>query len=268
MPWLALALIALPFAGARAESRLVFSLPVGADAVDATTFDDHGRAVGHSSFALEASEAGTQRMRIELAVADGGVNRSEALLTPLDEPATDEEQDEGTKRFRLLEQRAQATRADGVALELLVIDHARARVSCYDSDGDPESERRLALPMRDSVVNVPLQLLFQPLATGEAEEVRFQLAMCRGGPRLQDMVATRGPRLDRHGREVIEIHYGPDFGNAMAWLTTRVLPRFSFWFDPRGGRYLGHRMPLYRKGPDITLVRQGLTLPDLGIGAD
>jgi hypothetical protein len=123
------------------------------------------------------------------------------------------------------------------------------------------------LPDDDRVVNVPLQLLFQPLARGEVENVRFQLVLCRSGPVVQDMVAVRGPRSRQHDRNVIEIRFGPDFGDAIAWFASRLLPRFSFWFDERGGHYLGHRMPLHRKGPRILLVRNGLLPPDLGLAS-
>jgi hypothetical protein len=64
---------------------------------------------------------------------------------------------------------------------------------------------------------------------------------------------------------VIEIRFGPDFGETVAWFASRLLPSFSFWFDESEGDYLGHKMPLHRKGPTILLVRQGLLPPDLGL---
>ena len=93
----------------------------------------------------------------------------------------------------------------------------------------------------------------------------FQIAACEDGPTLYDMIAVRGDTRTKRGRRVIEVEYGPDFGKAVAWLAARLLPSFSFWFDADSGAYLGHRMPLHRKGPEITLVRQGLTPPELGI---
>jgi hypothetical protein len=110
-----------------------------------------------------------------------------------------------------------------------------------------------------------MQLLFQPLVRGEVDEVRFQIVLCTDGPKLQDMIAVRGSRFERDGREVVEIRYGPDFGETVAFFASRLLPSFSFWFDARDGAYLGHRMPLHTKGPEIVLVRSGLTPGDLGL---
>jgi hypothetical protein len=78
------------------------------------------------------------------------------------------------------------------------------------------------------------------------------------------MIAVRGSTLEREGRRIVEVEYGPDFGATVAWLASRLLPSFSFWFDADDGSYLGHRMPLHRKGPEVTLVRQGLTPAEIG----
>jgi hypothetical protein len=254
---------------ATAESRITLEAPPDFEAIRATTFDEAGREVGHSSFEMDTLASGAHRMKIELAVSGGGVNRSEAILAPIQVGKGPER-----SKLRLTEQRSQATRADGVSLDLIVIDHIRGRASCYPSDASDTSDtsdendaegRHIDLPEDDRVVNVPLQLLFKPLARGEVENVRFQLVLCRSGPVLQDMVAVRGPRGRHHSRDVIEIRFGPDLGDAIAWFASRLLPRFSFWFDESQGQYLGHRMPLHRKGPKILLVRQGLQPPDLGL---
>jgi hypothetical protein len=165
----------------------------------------------------------------------------------------------------LVEQRSQATRSDGVSLDLLVIDHDRGRASCYPAKGAPGEARHIDLPDDDRVVNVPMQLLFQPLVSGEVDRVQFQIVLCRKGPVIHSMVAIPGPRDKRHGREVLEVRYGPDIGSALSFLASRLLPRFSFWFDGEAGEYLGHRMPLHTKGPEVLLVRQGLQPPDLGV---
>jgi hypothetical protein len=198
-------------------------------------------------------------MKIELAMTEGGHNRSEATLETVRNVAT------GESRWRLREQRSQATRADGIALDLLVIDHLERRASCYPSTEENPVGRHTELPENDRVVNVPLQLLFAPLARDEVKTVRFQLVLCRSGPVLQDMVAVRGPRSQRDGKDVVEVRYGPDFGDTIAFFASRLLPRFSFWFEADSGSYLGHRMPLYRKGPNVLLVRQGMEPLDLGI---
>jgi hypothetical protein len=249
-----------------AESKLLLGLPERLEAIAATTFDSRGRAVGRSWFEIESSESGTRHLTIELSVEGGGTNRSEATLAPVAAALVGNR--DLTRQFRITEERSQATRADGVSLDLLVIDHIQRRVSCYPSGADRSAGRHIELPANDRVVNVALPYLFRPLATGEIDQLHFQLAVCRDGPMLRNMIAVRGPRVLREGREVIEIRYGPDFGSAIAWLASRLLPRFSFWLDSHDGEYLGHRMPLHREGPEILLVRKGLTPTDLGLAHD
>ena len=145
-----------------------------------------------------------------------------------------------------------------------MIDHARRRVSCYP-DGEPESAgRHHEIPEGDRVVNDPMQLIFQPHVSGETKTLRFQLATCKDGPVLYDMIAVRGDTIERDGRRIVEIEYGPDFGETVAFLASALLPSFSFWFDAADASYLGHRMPLHRAGPEVTLVRQGLTPAQIG----
>ena len=96
---------------AQAESNVVLPMPSDGEAVAATTFDDRGQAVGSSSFALETIDAGLRHMKIEMAVDGGGVNRSEATLAPVVSATVG--QTGRTVGLRLIEQRSQATRADG-----------------------------------------------------------------------------------------------------------------------------------------------------------
>jgi hypothetical protein len=248
-----------PSGPAFAESEFNLDPPSDSKRIDATTFDAAGREVGRSFFEVKTSEAGLHQMKIELAMTEGGLNRSEATLETVRNVAT------GESRWRLREQRSQATRADGVALDLLVIDHRERRASCYASTEMNPVGRHTDLPENDRVVNVPLQLLLMPLARGDVETIRFQLVLCRSGPVLQDMVAVRGPLSQHNGRDVVEIRYGPDFGDTIAFFASRLLPRFSFWFEAESGRYLGHRMPLYRKGPNVLLIREGMEPTDLGV---
>ena len=256
-----------------AESSAVLESLGDLEGVEATTFDKKGNAVGTSSFQVVTEETGVRRMTVTMEIEGGGRNVSEAMLVPIPDTTAETQSADQTVRpvgprqsFRLLEQRAQATRADGFAFERLVIDHLKGRVSCYPPDGDLTNGRHIDLPEDDRVVNVTMPLLFLPLVTGEVDSVRFQVALCREGPVVHKMIAVRGPRSHHNGRDVIEIRYGPDVGRAVAWFASRLLPKFSFWFDASDGAYLGHRMPLHRKGPDVVLVRQGLS--PLDIGAD
>jgi hypothetical protein len=268
---------------AASESSIVLEIPGELEGLLATTFDEDGHAVGTSSFEVESEDTGRRRLRVRMAIDGGGQNLSEVTIAPiidalaanlsLPDPANPSDASNAPladpavarpQRYHIVEERVQSTRADGTSLDYLVIDHARGQVSCYPPDRDLSKGEHLELPDGESVVNVPMQLLFQPLVHGEVDRLRFQIAVCRSGPALHDVVAVRGPKTHHDGRDVIEIRYGPDLGNAVAWLASRLLPRFSFWFDLRDGGYLGHRMPLHRKGPEILLVRKGLTPVDLG----
>ena len=259
---------------ALAESSVTLVAPDMLRAMGATTFDETGRAVGRSSFEVEPAESGAQTMRVLLSIDGGGSNVSEATLAPIAAAAAAGGRAGATANdgllggtgvaLRLVEERSQSRSADGRTFPLLVIDHERRRVSCYPA-GEPESAgRHTDIPEEDRVVNVPMQLLFLPLVRGEVDSVRFQIATCSDGPVLYDMIAVRGPTTERDGRRVVEVEYGPDFGKTVAWLASRLLPSFSFWFDAEDGSYLGHRMPLHRKGPEVTLVRQGLTPAEIG----
>lgn len=260
---------------ARCESDLIFPTPEDLSKIAATTFDMKGTAVGESAFWVEQEEPDLFTMRIELAVEGGGVNRSEATFVHEGDPAETEasaaspgEPDEAGVRpsgLRLIEQRSQATRADGVSLPLLVIDHRNKKASCIPSNREDGPARHVDLPEQDRVVNVPLQLLFEPLVTGDRTRLEFQLVLCRKGPVLYDMVAKRESESEFSKDQVVEIQYGPDVGKTFGWLAQKVLPRFAFWFDARRGNYLGHRMPLHTKGPEILLVRHGLQPMDLGL---
>lgn len=249
-----------------ADSTLVLELEMPLENVAATTFNLSGDPLGQSSFKVERSGSGAHHMAIEMAIEGGGTNRSQATLMPLATPLA-QPSAAGSLPLRLLEQRSQPTRADGIKLPLLVIDHVQKRVSCY-ANGEDKPGQHVDLPEEDRVVNVPLQLLFQPLVKGRVDELRFQFALCRDGPVLQNMVAKRGRTTGRTNQRVIEIGFGPDFGRAATWLAQRLLPKFSFWFDVRGGEYRGHRMPLHRKGPEILLVRQGYAPLELGLLSD
>ena len=255
--------LVLPTAAA-AESSVRLEAGALIEALGATTFDAAGRAIGRSHFEVETEADGSRLMRVEMATDDGGRNVSQALLAPVAGGLTGGSSADGLT-LRLLEERSQSTTADGRRLPLLVIDHRTRRVSCYD-DGAPDADgRHVDLPDEDRVVNVPMQLLFLPLVRGEVDSVRFQIATCGDGPVIHDMIAVRGSTRKRGDREIVEVEYGPDFGKTVAWLASRLLPSFSFWFDANDGAYLGHRMPLHRQGPEITLVRQGLTPPEIGI---
>jgi hypothetical protein len=267
-----LGVVGLDPAPLAAESMIVLESPGELEGIGATTFDQNGNVVGESSFDIVTEETGVRHLTVKMEIEGGGSNVSEAMLAPIlgatsgSHAGSQIAQPLGQRRsFRLLEERSQATRADGVSLELLVIDHTKGRVSCYPPDGNLTNGRHIDLPRDDRVVNVPMQLLFQPLVSRQVAKLRFQIAVCRDGPLLHKMIAERGTMSRRDGRDVIEIRYGPEVSRAIAWFASRLLPSFSFWFDADNGGYIGHRMPLHRKGPEILLVRQGLSPFDVGL---
>ena len=131
--------------------------------------------------------------------------------------------------------------------------------------GGDSPAREVALPKHDRVANVPLNLLFLPLVQGQVDQIDFQLFLCRGGPRVLDFAANikgerRPPDADLR---VVEVEYKPDLGSVLSVLARGFVPNLSFWFDANGGgTYLAHRMPLFSKGPEVTIVRDGLS-PDM-----
>jgi len=126
------------------------------------------------------------------------------------------------------------------------------------------------VPEWDRVANVPLDLLFLPLARGEAERVSFQFVLCRGGPRVYDAVAEVVKVTDAGpaGREhVVEVRYQIDFGPMLTKLVAPFLPTLSVWLDAaRPIPWLGHRVPLFSKGPTVVVTRTGFDPTLLGVG--
>ncbi|MCP4905463.1 MAG: hypothetical protein GY910_10830 [bacterium] len=248
-------------AASRAESMVMLLAPRVLETIGATTFDERGEIVGQSSLEIEAEASGLRRMRVAMVIEGGGTNLSQAILTPIEAAGAAT----GEIALRIVEERSQATTAEGISFPLLVIDHRIGRVSCYPADQASSAGQHVYIPGEDRVVNVPMQLLFMPLVRNEVDSLRFQIATCAPGPMLHQMIAVRGNKVRRDGRDVVEIEYRPDFGEVVAWLASRLLPSFSFWFDAKNGQYLGHRMPLHREGPEVLLVRNGLAPPDIGV---
>lgn len=248
----------------QSESTLRLFAPAGTQDIGATTFNQAGQAIGHSRLDIKTQPGGLRHLHVTMAIDEGGSNTSEAIFAPIVESGTTSG---SNTALRLIEERSRAIGADGHKFPLLVIDHEKGRVSCYPDGQVSPQGKHLSIEGDDRVANVPMQLLFLPLVRGKADALRFQIATCADGPVLHDMIAVRGTTLLRGGRQVVQIQYGPDFGRTLAWLASRLLPSFSFWFDANDATYLGHRMQLYREGPEITLVRAGLTPPDLGLGS-
>jgi hypothetical protein len=167
---------------------------------------------------------------------------------------------DGGRGLRLLREESLSHDADGRPLDLLRVDHERGEASCTSRGGLGE---RVSVPLPDDerVVNVPLNLLFLPLVRGSTKQVDFQLFLCGGGARVMDFRAVvAGSSSTRDDHRIVEVSYGPDLGLVVSGLASAFLPRLSFWFEADGnGTYLAHRMPLFSKGPEVTVVRDGFS---------
>ncbi len=247
--------------GAGAESSLRLPLPDRFGAIPAVTYDAHGHPIGQGLFQVEKRENGSVWIEAETVIDTGGKNTVSAELEPIGDGS----------ELRLVAQFSRSYDEIGAALGLLHIDHHAHLARCFpprENGSAPEPEV-LELPDQDRVANVPLNLLFLPLVRGEEKRVDFQILLCRGGPRLVDAKGTVMRREAKHGTgsgDLVEIEYELDLPMALAFVARPFLPRISMWFDSQEpGGWLGHRMPLYAKGPTVLVVRSGISLESLGI---
>jgi hypothetical protein len=59
--------------------------------------------------------------------------------------------------------------------------------------------------------------------------------------------------------DIIEVRYRPEFGRLISFVAAALTPNLSFWYDANaGGSYLAHRMPLFSKGPEVLVIREGV----------
>lgn len=252
-PALAICLVGtLAVAGvARAESELRLPLPVQTGRIAADTLDEQGRRIGRSAIEIDARPDGAVFLLSESHIDGGGGNRLSAELAPAGD---------GTHLVPVLEE-SRSDLASGRGLGFLRIDHRRGRMRCESADGEAEE---LVLPSRDRVAIAAMNLLFLPLVRGEEREVRFQIPLCRGGPRLVDARAERAPAGS--DRRLVEIRTVLDFGPVLGAVVKPFLPRFSLWFDGTGaGDWIAHRMPLYSRGPTVVVARTGVEPSALGL---
>lgn len=168
--------------------------------------------------------------------------------------------------MRLVRERTQAIDEAGKPMGVTTIDHASGVAECGRPQGSSEEPTRIELPSNDRVVNVPLNLLFKPLVRGETENVDFQVLLCRArGARIVSAQARVADASGETGERLLEIRYRLDFGPILSRLAAPFMPQLSFWFDENSrGEWVGHRMPLFSRGPTVFVVRSGFSPRLLG----
>jgi hypothetical protein len=245
---------------ARAESELRLPLPESFGAIDAGTFDAAGHRVGEARMSVVRRPDGRVELEARSGI-DGSARSSVSALMELDAAGG---------ALRLVSQRSESFDESGASLGVLSIDHAQRVARCSAALGSGAAETTIELPLSDRVVNVPLNLLFQRLVTGEVTEIGFQVLLCRFGARLIDArahVAT--PARARGG--LVEVRYQLDLGPLLTPMAAPFLPTLSFWFDADApGAWVAHRMPLFSQGPTVLVVRSGFSperlTPDVAAG--
>ena len=234
-----------------ANSSLVLPYPPTFGVIPASTYDADGKLLGDAKLVIERQDEGAVQMRIETSVAGGARSIIQANLVEVEEKGG----------LRVVRETSRSFDPSGKPLGVLLIDHERGEASCTPPGGSLDDAQVFTLPIDDRVTNVPMNLLFLPLVQGKVDKVEFQFFMCRGGPRLMNFVAAVSPRNPNDSPyDIVEVSFGPDLGTAVSWFASPLIPRFSFWFDASSdGNYLAHRIPLYSKGPEVTIVRKGIS---------
>ena len=242
--------LCLVAASVNARSALVLPPPHALGPIPAGTYDDDGNRVGEATLSYERMPDGRIHMRAVTSMQDGPRNMINAFF---------EEIDEG-HALRVLREDSLSHDADGNPMVLVEVDHEKGVGRCTPPGARDEDIETIQLPEEDRVANTTLGLLFQPLVRGDVERIEFQAFLCRGGARLIDFVALPAARSFREPIDhVVEIRFGPNLGPVLSWLASIVVPELRFWFDAAEGRYLAHRMPLYRGGPEVVVAREGVS---------
>jgi len=236
-----------------ADSELMLPHPIIYGTIPAATFDTGRQRVGDANLRVEKLEDGTVRIFAESGVDGGARTVATATLAPI----------ANSNLLRPIYQQSRSFDANNHALGVMNIDHRTREATCSSpsAEGEGMRTRRVPLPKRDRVANVPLNLLFEPLIKGDAATVDFQILLCRSQPKLVDFQARVVPRNGDVGENehLVEVRYGPDFGSVFSLLANAIVPRLSFWFDPAAASpWIAHRMPLYADGPEVFVVRQGI----------
>jgi hypothetical protein len=257
LPLTILLLVALPALLARGESTLSLSPPESFGEIAADTYDEEGRRVGSANLRIQRLSSGNVMMEVRTGIDGSARSAASAELAPNGPDGT----------LRLVRERTQAVDETDTPMGVTTIDHTAGVAQCGKPEGSDEEPEQIELPTEDRVVNVPLNLLFQPLVRGETEVVDFQVLLCRArGARIVSAQATVADASREDGdRRLVEIRYSLDFGPILSRLAAPFMPQLSFWFQGTSpGAWVGHRMPLFSRGPTVFVVRSGFSPNLLG----
>lgn len=246
--------LCLAFAAAPAEAESALELPYPSPnsfgEFPASTYDENGLRVGSGLIAITRLENGHVALRVRSGFDGGAWTELDAELEPIGQAAN--------PKLRVLHERSQSYDAEGTQLVTLFIDHVKGEASCTPPESDGGKASLLTLPSPDRVVNVPLNLLFETLRTGEVEIVQTQVFFCLGGARMLGFAGKLSDERtapDARGRRIREVRYGPDGKSFISWAAKAMAPKISFWMDVNhGGAYVAHRMPLYSGGPVVYVI--------------
>lgn len=246
-----LAIAALAAGGARAESGLRLAYPEAFGTVPAATYDTSRMRVGDAHLVIEKLSDAKVRIFAESGFDGGSRNVATAVL----EPSADR------RALQPVLQESRTFRGDGSLRGILSVDHRTRTATCHRWQGGEATTEQIELPPSDRVANVALTLLFEPLVRGNAASMAFQMFLCEGGARLMDFEAHVERRDEgAHGPgSLVEVRYRPDLGPIGSFVAQQLIPRLSFWFDPTAPTpWLAYRLPLYSKGPEVIVVRDGV----------
>ena len=235
---------------ASAESSIILPYPDHFGEIPAATYDNDGLRIGSALLKLEKRADGLVAMSVESGFEGGARTEARAEFSIL----------EANRGLRLLREFTHSHDHEGKSKGILRVDHVKGEATCTPTAESGGAPSRVALPEDERVTNVPLHLLFLPLVQGETERISFQLFLCGGGAKVVDFAATLAPRSSSaHPHEIVEVRYSPELGAFMSFLAKAVVPELAFWFDTNGqGTYLAHRMPLFSRGPEVLVVRDGI----------
>lgn len=251
-----LLLLASSASPAKGESTLSLSPPESFGEIAADTYDEEGHRVGDANLRVQRLPGGNVLMEILSGIDGSAQFAASAELAPNGPNGT----------MRLVRERTQAVDESEKPMGVTTIDHVAGVAQCGKPEGSDDEPARIELPTDDRVVNVPLNLLFQPLVRGEAESIDFQVLLCRArGARLVSARARVADASGEQGGRLLEIRYSLDFGPILSRLAAPFMPQLSFWFDENShGEWVGHRMPLFTQGPTVFVVRTGFSPRLLG----